>query len=160
MNILLRNIKSEDNDAIATVIRSGLKDFDADLPGTVYFDPTTDDLFKLFTTPLSAYFVATEDNKVIGGAGYFPTHGLPQDTCELVKMYLDNNYRGKGIGKLLLDHTMLAANRDGFKFMYLETLPQLNRAVEMYEKNGFIKLKAPMGDSGHFGCNMWMIKEL
>ena len=160
MSLIIRNIELNDNVAIAVIIRNALKDFGADLPGTVYYDHTTDDLNTLFQEPRSAYFIALSDDKIVGGGGYFPTEGLPIKTCELVKMYIDKEFRGKGIGKLLLYKSMESAKNEGYQQMYLETLPQLNQAVSLYEKNGFQKLKGPMGNSGHFGCNMWMIKEL
>jgi len=160
MSLIIRNIELNDNVAIAVIIRNALKDFGADLPGTVYYDHTTDDLYTLFQEPRSAYFIALSDDKIVGGGGYFPTEGLPPKTCELGKMYIDKEFRGKGIGKLLLDKSMESAKNEGYQQIYLETLPQLNQAVSLYEKNGFQKLKGPMGNSGHFGCNMWMIREL
>ena len=41
-----------------TIIKNTLKEFGANKPGTVYFDPTTDHLFELFSAPDSAYFIA------------------------------------------------------------------------------------------------------
>ena len=39
-------------------------------------------------------------------------------------------------------------------------MPELDIAVGMYEKMGFKHLEKPLGNSGHFGCNLWMEKEL
>jgi len=44
--------------------------------------------------------------------------------------------------------------------MYIESLPVFSQAVRIYEKQGFIKLDEPMGESGHPGCNIWYIKKL
>jgi putative acetyltransferase len=44
--------------------------------------------------------------------------------------------------------------------MYLETLPELHQAVKVYEKFGFRYLKGPLGNTGHFGCDLWMLKDL
>ncbi|WP_343030567.1 hypothetical protein [Phnomibacter ginsenosidimutans] len=44
--------------------------------------------------------------------------------------------------------------------MYLETMPELTRAIPMYEKNGFHYLDGPMGQTGHFGCAIQMMKAL
>ena len=158
--VKIRKLEIKDNKAIAVIIREALKDFGADLPGTVYYDPTTDDLHSIFKTPNSNYFVAITDGNIVGGGGYFPTEGLNSDTCELVKMYINASFRGKGIGKILLDQAIEHAIKDGFKYMYLETLPQLSLAVNMYKKYGFENLNGPLGNSGHFGCNMWMGREL
>jgi putative acetyltransferase len=44
--------------------------------------------------------------------------------------------------------------------MYLETMPELKPALKAYERFGFQYLSAPMGNTGHFGCDRWMIKRL
>lgn len=159
--IVIRPIAPEDNIAIANIIRTALTEFGANKPGTVYFDDTTDHLFELFnTSSLSAYFVAVQDNTIVGGAGIYPTDGLPSDTCELVKMYLSKNVRGLGLGRKMIDHCLSVANEKGFKQVYLETMPELNKAVKVYEKFGFSYLNGPMGNSGHNGCDLWMLKQL
>src|SRR5689334_1554912 len=99
----IRPIQPEDNPALALIIRNTLAEFGANRPGTVYFDPTTDALFELFRQPRSAYFVALQNGHIMGGAGIYPSDGLPGDTCELVKMYLVPEARGKGLGKLLIE---------------------------------------------------------
>ena len=159
-NYSIRKIIKEDNKAIAVIIRSVLAEFKANKPGTVYYDPTTDDLFTLFQTPRSAYFVATVDDEIVGGSGVYPTPNLPDGCCELVKIYLSPAARGKGIGKALMQQCFNTAKELGYTSMYLETMPELSTAVGMYEQMGFIYLKGPLGNSGHFGCDIWMIKEL
>ena len=52
--------------------------------------------------PRSHYFVA-EINGEVGGGGIYPTDGLPEDTCELVKMYLLPQARGAGLGRTLIE---------------------------------------------------------
>ena len=160
-DIVIRPIQSKDNAAMADIIRRSLEEFGANHPGTVYYDDSTDHLFELFqSTPLSAYFIAEKEGIVIGGAGIFPTAGLPEGTCELVKMYLSPAARGLGLGRLMIGRCMELAVETGFTSMYLETMPELKKAVSVYEKFGFAYLNGPMGNSGHTGCDIWMIKEL
>ena len=158
--IIIRTILPEDNKALAKIIRNSLEEFKANKPGTVYFDETTDNLSEVFKTPNSIYFVAEADGVLLGGGGIYPTQNLPAGTCELVKLYLSNAARGKGIGKLLMEKCFTAAKDLGYKKMYLETMPELNIAVPMYEKMGFTYLQSPQGNSGHGGCDIWMIKDL
>jgi Sortase and related acyltransferases len=154
---LIRTIQPEDNPALAKVIRDTLTEFGANKPGTVYFDPTTDALFELFQTPRSTYFVAVKDGVIVGGAGIYPSQGLPEGTCELVKMYLLPSARGKGLGKLLIEKSLQFARQSGYRQVYLETMPELKKAVSIYEKFGFRYLTAPLGKTGHFGCGIWML---
>ena len=158
--IIIRTILPEDNKALAKIIRNSLEEFKANKPGTVYFDESTDNLSEVFKTPNSIYFVAEADGVLLGGGGIYPTQNLPAGTCELVKLYLSNAARGKGIGKLLMEKCFTAAKDLGYKKMYLETMPELNIAVPMYEKMGFTYLQSPQGNSGHGGCDIWMIKDL
>jgi putative acetyltransferase len=159
-SITIRPVVPEDNAPLAVVVKETLAEFGANHPGTVYFDPTTDALYELFRTPRSAYFVAEKDGRLLGGGGIFPTEGLPADTCELVKMYLVPEARGIGLGKAIILECFRAARREGFSRIYLETMPELQQALKVYEKFGFRYLSGPMGNSGHFGCELWMIKDL
>ncbi len=159
-NITIRKIQPADNAALAKIIRTSLEEFKANKPGTVYFDITTDNLSEVFSEFNSSYFVAEENSVIIGGGGIYPTKNLPAGTCELVKLYLKKTARGKGIGKLLMEKCISAAINSGYKKMYLETMPELNIAVPMYKKLGFVILTEPQGNSGHFGCDIWMIKDL
>lgn len=156
----IRNIVSKDNAAIAQIIRNSLKEFNAAKPGTVYFDETTDRLSEIFSVPNSAYFVIDIEGQLAGGAGIFPTEGLPSDTCELVKMYVAKNFRGNGYGQTLLEKCFQQARKEGFKKMYIESMPELKNALGMYEKNGFEYISHALGNSGHTGCDLWMIKNL
>lgn len=81
-------------------------------------------------------------------------------TCELVKMYLLPVARGLGIGASLMNKCMATAKQMGFASMYIETLPELEKAIRVYEKFGFSYLDKPLGDTGHFGCSVWMLKAL
>lgn len=159
-NIQIRPIEQKDNIDIAKVIRGALEEFGANKPGTVYFDPTTDALFELFNTTGSYYYIATINNKVVGGAGIFPTENLPKGTCELVKLYLHKDARGTGLGKQLLNTAMQWAKENGYTQVYLESMPELSKAVTIYENVGFQRINQPLGNSGHCGCDIWMVKTL
>ena len=161
MAIIIRPIKLEDNATIAAIIRASLEEFGANKPGTVYFDETTDHLYELFHSHNKcAYFIAEEDGIILGGAGYFHSEGLDQYTCELVKMYLSKFARGKGLGQRMIQHCLAEAKLNGFKQIYLETMPELKKAIQVYELFGFEYLKSPMGNTGHDGCGIWMMKKI
>ena len=152
-------IENKDNAAIAKIIRNSLEEFNAVKKGTVYFDESTDHLSDLFSEKRAAYFVIETNNEIAGGAGIFPTAGLPPDTCELVKMYLLPVARNKGLGGKLISECLDWAREYGYSNVYLETMPELSRAVKIYEQFGFEKLDAPVGNTGHFGCDIWMLNK-
>ena len=159
--IQIREIQPTDNKAVANLIRTTLEEFGANRPGTVYFDAATDTLYEVFSnTPRCVYYVAQWNGEVVGGGGIFPSPGLPDDTCELVKMYLYPPVRGIGLGKLLIRQCMDFAKQAGYRQIYLETMPELKLALNTYAKFGFQYIKHPMGNTGHHGCDLYMLKEL
>lgn len=158
--LVIRDIQQTDNPFLAVIVRDTLAEFGANHPNTVYYDPTTDTLYEVFRHPLSAYFVAEINGEVVGGGGIYPTDGLDDDTCELVKMYLLPKVRGIGLGRTLIEKCIETARYKGFKKIYLESMPELRQALKVYEKFGFKYLSGPMGNSGHTGCSLWMLKEL
>ncbi len=160
-DIHIRPIEERDNAALAHIIRATLVEFGANHPGTVYYDAETDRLHSVFqAAPRSAYFVAEAGGTLLGGGGIYPTPGLPDDTCELVKMYLLPQARGLGLGSSLINRCFDTAREKGFCRIYLETMPELKQALHTYARLGFRYLNGPMGNSGHFGCELWMLKDL
>ena len=160
MEIIIRPIDKKDNAEMAEVIRKVLREFKIDKPGTVYTDPTTDNLYELFQIPKACYWIAEVNGEIVGGCGIYPTAELPDGCAELVKYYVASEERGKGIGKKLMEKSFRSAMEFGYTQLYLESLPELDKAVGIYKKAGFKILPAPLGNSGHFACNLWMLKDL
>jgi putative acetyltransferase len=160
MSYNIRHIQASDNPVIANIIRTTLIEFGANHPGTVYYDASTDSLYELFQQKGAVYFIAESADKLLGGGGIFPTDGLPADTCELVKMYLLPEARGIGLGRRMIETCLTFAKESGYKQVYLETMPELKPALKAYEKLGFQYLQSPMGNSGHTGCTLWMLKSI
>jgi len=156
----IRRIRREDNEALAAIIRRTFEEFGAPTAGTVYEDPTTDDLYSLFNREGAVCWVAIVNGTVAGCAGIYPTGGLPAGYCEFVKFYLAPVARGKGIGGQLMKTCIATAKELGYSHIYLESLPEFSKAIGLYTKAGFKQLPSPLGNSGHFGCNIWMIKEI
>jgi putative acetyltransferase len=160
MSIEIRKIEKEDDTFIRGVIRTVFEEFKINKPGTAYYDEALNHMSDLLQTPGCIYYIVKIDGKIVGGGGVFPTAGLPADTCELVKMYLLPEARGIGLGKTLMEKCIAFAKEYGYKKMYLETMPELQKAVKTYEGFGFTMLSEHMGNTGHYACDIKMIKEL
>lgn len=158
-NIVIREIKAEDDAQVAAVIRDVLIEFGVPKVGTAYEDVALDCMTKTYSTPKMVYYVLDDNGKVIGGAGIAPLEG-EADVCELQKMYFLPEARGTGLGSAMMTKCLEKAKELGFKKCYLETLPYMKAATKLYGKVGFETLEAPMGNTGHYSCNVWMIKEL
>ena len=159
-SVEIRPIEIQDNSIIAKILRDTLLEHGAAKQGTAYFDKSTDHLFEHFQKPNCAYFVAAINKNIVGGVGIYPTDGLPSGICELVKMYIDKDFRGFGIGKLLLTQAVKYAKSKYYSAIYLESMPELDKAVSIYNHMGFKSLSAPLGNTGHFSCPIWMLMEI
>jgi putative acetyltransferase len=156
----IQPITAADNEAICTIIKSVFEEHGINRPGTAYFDESLHYLSDVFSIAKSRYFIARVDGQILGGAGIYPTDGLPADTCELVKMYLLPDARGKGTGKALIEQCVQFAKQAGYTKIYLETMPELKKAVRIYERLGFELLPGAIGNSGHYACSIHMIKDI
>ena len=161
MTTIYRSIEKKDNLHLTNLIRNIFIEHKAHYrSGTIFTDPSTDDLYELFQTPRSLCWISIIEDKIIGCCGIYPTLGLPIKCAELVKFYLLHEYRGMGIGKELLNKCVSSAVMLKYEKLYLESLPEFDKAVGMYVRYGFIHLDKPIGNSGHFGCNIWMEKRI
>jgi len=160
--MIIRKLEKKDNAALAKMIRDVFEEHDAPRQGTVYSDPTTDDLYELFeAAPRSVLWVAeNEQHEVMGCSGIYPTAGLSADCAELVKVYVSKLARGTGLGKSLMERSIASAAELGYKELYLESLSSFSKAVSIYEKLGFKHLEQPLIDSVHMTCNIWMLKNI
>ncbi len=158
--IIIREIAPSDNPAIAKLIREVLVEFGAPKVGTAYEDSSLDVLSEVYDKRRAVYFVVELNDQVIGGAGISQLANTSDDICELQKMYFSPSARNKGLGTKLIQKCMQEAKKMGFNKCYLETLPYMKSAIKLYQKIGFKLLDAPIGNTGHYSCTEWMLKEL
>lgn len=79
-------------------------------------------------------FLAMDDEKVVGTAGLYKESGLEY---ELIKMAVDPSFRGRGIGKLLLEACIGRARELGAVKISLFSNSKLTTALKLYENYGF-----------------------
>lgn len=156
----IRKIQPKDNQQVAEVVRKVLIEMGVPKVGTAYEDTSLDDMYSTYNHPGMSYFVVEENGELIGGCGIAPLLGADPDICELQKMYFIPEARGRGIGAEMMKTCLDYAKTYGYKQCYLETLPYMEHARKLYARTGFQSLDRPMGDTGHYNCTMWMIKEL
>jgi putative acetyltransferase len=156
----IRPIAPGDEAAMAAVIRTVMPEFGAGGAGFAISDPEVDWMHRAYSAPRCAYFVVEVDGVVIGGGGVAPLEGGDADTCELRKMYFLPEGRGRGAGAALMAQCLQAARGFGFRRCYLETLRGMDAAMKLYERSGFQRIAAPMGNTGHGGCNTFYLREL
>jgi putative acetyltransferase len=79
-------------------------------------------------------FMACTEDKAVGCCALIP---LEPGVFELAKMTVAQAYRGCGIGRKLLEHTIMQARILGAKSLYLGSNSLLADAIHLYESFGF-----------------------
>ena len=158
--IVIREIQPQDNAQIEQVIRDCFHEFKIPLEGTAYSDNETPRMYESYQNDNDVYYVVDVNGEVFGGGGIKPLKDFEEDVCEIQKMYFSPKVRGKGLGKEMFETCMKAAKDLGYKKCYLESASQLKAAIHIYESYGFAHLKEALGNTGHYSCGVWMIKDL
>lgn len=83
--------------------------------------------------PRSGFWVAHQRERLAGTVMILPKD---QDTCELERLYLCADLRGRGLGQLLFDHAETFAREAGYTRLWLLSSRRFERAHRLYRKNG------------------------
>ncbi|WP_136481426.1 GNAT family N-acetyltransferase [Cognatitamlana onchidii] len=158
--IVIREIEPQDNRQLEEVIRACFHEFKIPLEGTAYADAETPRMYESYQNDNDIYFVLDRNGVILGGGGVKPLKDYENDVCEIQKMYFSPQVRNKGLGKSLFKKCLVEAKRMGYKQCYLESAPQLKAAIHIYESFGFKHLESALGNTGHYSCGVWMIKDL
>jgi len=159
-SIVIREIRQDDNPKIAKAIRAVLIEMGVPKVGTAYADKALDCMAETYDQPRKIYYVVDADGAIIGGAGISPLDNYDGNVCELQKMYFMPQVRGIGLGSKMMDKCLEFAKNSGFDQCYLETMPYMDDARKLYRKVGFTAIDGPMGNTGHYSCTVWMLKDL
>ncbi len=155
-----RPVQSTDNEQLARLIRTVMTEFACVGEGYSINDPEVDHIFEAYNHERAAFFVVTRQDEIVGCGGIAPLQNGDAETCELKKMYFYPAARGHGFGKRMVAECLSAAKQRGFKRCYLETVERMETANYLYQKLGFEKIVAPMGDTGHCSCDAWYVRDL
>ena len=156
----IRKIEKKDNEAVARLISAVFDELNIPKVGTAYEDAYLDLMFEEYNKPKSVYYVVENNGKIVGSAGVAPLENEAETICELQKMYFLPETRGRGIGAQVMNVCLQSAKDFGFENCYLETMPFMLDAQKLYKKVGFEYIDAPMGNTGHVSCPVWMLKKL
>ncbi|HEY8507665.1 MAG TPA: GNAT family N-acetyltransferase [Steroidobacteraceae bacterium] len=156
----IRPLQQPDVHALLQIIRGTRLEYGLERRVPQLLEPSDYALLDVYHRRRSAYFVATNAGEVVGGAGIAPLPESDGMTCELQRMYLLPQHRGKGIGQRLLDACIDAARSFGYARCYAETISEMTTAIAFYERNGFRRLPGPKGNSGHPHNDCWLELDL
>ncbi|WP_299536379.1 GNAT family N-acetyltransferase [Ulvibacterium sp.] len=158
--VIIREIQKGDNAEVARVVRKILVEMGVPKVGTAYADAALDRMYETYDRPRATYVVVEDQGRIIGCAGIAQLDNYDGNVCELQKMYLVGEARGRGLGARLMEVCLERAKDFGFEHCYLETMPYMTEAQKLYQRVGFEYIDAPMGDTGHYSCPVWMLKSI
>jgi N-acetylglutamate synthase-like GNAT family acetyltransferase len=90
-----------------------------------------------YQEPDGAFIIAKENNNVIGCIGI---KKLDKTICEMKRLFGNDKYKGKGIGKKLVGLIIADAQSKQYEKMRLDTLDYMKSALNLYQKNGFYEI--------------------
>lgn len=151
--IRLRAVRAEDEPAVRALVFGILAAYGL-APSPADTDADLFDLPGFYADRGGDFSVLVDGERIIGTVGL---HRVSEEVAELRKMYLDADYRGRGLGRLLLEHALGRARELGFARVTLETASVLREAVALYERYGFYR-----SEPGHLAarCDVAMVREL
>ncbi|MBO5999602.1 MAG: GNAT family N-acetyltransferase [Lachnospiraceae bacterium] len=162
-----RNLDPDYDRELAELIRRNLEARNLDIPGTAYYDENLYHLSDFYTPePDKRVYriLVDEDGTLAGGVGIaecFVPDGSADtmDCAELQKLYLDDRYKGRGLGYDLMAEAERAARERGYKRIYLETHDNLDIAIHLYQQCGYNEIERP-ASVVHSTMNRFFLKEL
>jgi ribosomal protein S18 acetylase RimI-like enzyme len=101
------------------------------------FDREVRDLPGDYAPPAGTLLLARQDHAIVGCVGVRP---FDDRTAEMKRLYVRPSGRGLGLGRTLAEAAITFARDAGFERMRLDTLPQMQRAQELYRTLGFVSI--------------------
>jgi putative acetyltransferase len=133
----IREAKNSDSREIKKLVFSVLNEYGL-LSDPDNTDKDLDDIEGFYNNNGGFFGVVEEIHVIAATVGIIK---IDSSTCELRKMYLSPNQRGKGLGKKLLEFSLSKAKELKFDRMILETAGSLKEAISLYKKYGFSEYK-------------------
>lgn len=110
---------------------------------------------KKYGLPYGRLYLAYCDEKLAGCIGL---KRIDEQNCEMKRLYVRPQFRGKHIGNQLIEQIIFDAKEIGYSYMLLDTLPFLQNAIHMYKKYGFYEItsynNSPMNTSIFMKLNL------
>jgi ribosomal protein S18 acetylase RimI-like enzyme len=91
-----------------------------------------------YQEPDGTFIIAKSDENVVGCVGL---KKLDENICEMKRLFVNDKYKGKGIGKKLVEIIIEEARHKKYKKMRLDTLKTMESALKIYYKNNFYAIE-------------------
>jgi putative acetyltransferase len=134
---VVRDVRADDVAAVVELVATTLAEFGLEFGRGASTDEELHALPDSYAARGGAFWVGCDgDDALLGTCGVFP---VAVATFELRKMYLRPAARGRGLGGKLLDVAVVWARDHGGRWLVLDTVETMTRAIAFYEANGFVR---------------------
>jgi len=133
----LRSIKLFHSKQEIRLVRELFLEYTASLEFGLDFQDFENELAGLpgeYAPPTGCLLLAVEDDQIAGCAAL---KKISAKTCEMKRLYVRPEFRGKGIGRRLAQAIIEEASRIGYVRMRLDTVPSMKEATSLYRSLGF-----------------------
>lgn len=103
------------------------------------YDNELEHLESKYGHPYGRLYLALCDNELAGCIGL---RKLDNDNCEMKRLYVKPEFRGKKIGNILVTKIIEDAKIIGYKHILLDTFPFLETAIKLYKNLGFYEIES------------------
>ena len=124
-----------------SVARELFREYQTDIGIDLCFQGFEDELAGLpgdYAPPTGGLIVASVAGNVAGCCAFRPLLDCDYaNACEMKRLFVRRAFRGFGVGRLLVDLTLLHARQAGYDVMLLDTLNEMETARALYAQAGF-----------------------
>ena len=106
------------------------------------FDEELAGLPGAYAPPSGRLYLVIENHEI---AGCVALRKLSEKVGEMKRLYLRPHHRGSGVGRLMAQRIIDDARAIGYQTLRLDTIPQMQAAIQLYHSLGFREIAPPPG---------------
>ena len=152
LTISYRKARAGDEDKVLDLVKKVLNSYGLEL-NPMGEDLDITDISKYYMDNNGDFEVVEFRGNIIGSYGIYK---IDEDTCELRKMYLKQNFQGLGLGNIMIENSFKMAKALGYKRITLQTNSLLYKAVKLYKKYGFEEIEEEVCER----CDIAMYRDI
>ena len=128
-------------DVHLNTVRTLFESYEASIDTDLCFQSFEEELATLpgkYAPPAGCLLLAvvSQDEKD-NVAGCIALRPFEEGVCEMKRLYVDPSFRGEGVGIALVLEVIKRAQEIGYRYLWLDTLPSMVKAISLYESLGF-----------------------